>query len=116
MNKELILSWVDYFNKADVSSLSSLYHEDAVNHQMPNQPVVGRDNIAAMFEKEFASADMTCLIKQVLADGDWVVLEWTDPLGFCGCGFFQIKDGKIIKQRGYWDKLSFLKIHNLPIS
>ena len=24
-------------------------------------------------------------------------------------------DGKILFQRGYWDKLSFLKQHNLPI-
>ena len=30
-------------------------------------------------------------------------------------GFFQVVNGKILFQRGYWDKLSFLKQHNLPI-
>lgn len=41
--------------------------------------------------------------------------EWRDPLGLRGCGFFQVVNGKILFQRGYWDKLSFLKQHNLPI-
>ncbi len=51
----------------------------------------------------------------MLIASEWVILEWKDPLGLRGCGFFQIKDDKIIFQRGYWDKLSFLKQHNLPI-
>lgn len=32
-----------------------------------------------------------------------------------GCGFFHIIDDRIIFQRGYWDKLSFLRMHDLPI-
>jgi hypothetical protein len=32
-----------------------------------------------------------------------------------GCGFFQVLDDKIAFQRGYWDKLSFLRLHGLPI-
>ena len=43
------------------------------------------------------------------------ILEWRDPLGLRGCGFFHVKHGKITFQRGYWDKLSFLKLHGLPI-
>jgi hypothetical protein len=31
-----------------------------------------------------------------------------------GCGFFHVRDGKIAFQRGYWDKLSFLRLHGLP--
>lgn len=38
------------------------------------------------------------------------------PKGLRGCGFFNIKDGKIVFQRGYWDKLSFLKLHNIPLT
>ena len=37
------------------------------------------------------------------------------PLGLRGCGFFKVIDGKIIFRRGYWDKLSFLKMHSLRI-
>ncbi|MCL2065529.1 MAG: ester cyclase, partial [Candidatus Cloacimonetes bacterium] len=50
----------------------------------------------------------------IFEDGDWGILEWKDPKGFRGCGFFNVIDGKIKFQRGYWDKLSFLKINNLP--
>ena len=71
--------------------------------------------IKEMFVNEFATADMTCIIENVFADGEWAILEWKDPLGLRGCGFFQVTDGKIKFQRGYWDKLSFLRQHNLPI-
>ena len=43
------------------------------------------------------------------------ILEWSDPLGLRGCGFFHIVDDKIAFQRGYWDKLSFLKLHGLTL-
>jgi hypothetical protein len=31
--------------------------------------------------------------------------EWRDPLGVRGCGFFWVKDDRIMFQRVYWDKL-----------
>ena len=39
-----------------------------------------------------------------------------DPLGLRGCGFFTVSNGLITFQRGYWDKLSFLRLHNLPLN
>ena len=63
----------------------------------------------------FSIADMTCITENIFEDGEWAILEWKDPLGLRGCGFFKVVDGKMKFQRGYRDKLSFLKIHNLPI-
>jgi hypothetical protein len=114
-NKQFIEIWVELFNNADAEKISKLYHDDAINHQVTNEPVVGRDAIRNMFSKEFASAEMTCIIENIFEDGEWVILEWKDPNGLRGCGFFHITDSKIKFQRGYWDKLSFLKLHNLPI-
>ncbi|EEJ5221128.1 steroid delta-isomerase, partial [Salmonella enterica subsp. enterica serovar Oslo] len=51
----------------------------------------------------------------IFEDGQWAILEWRSSLGLRGCGFFQIVNNKIIFQRGYWDKLSFIKKHNLPV-
>lgn len=113
--RDVVTAWVERFNAADVPGLAALYHEDAVNHQVPNEPVVGRAEIAAMFAAEFAAADMVCVVEQILADGPWAVLEWKDPLGLRGCGFFRVEDGRIALQRGYWDKLSFLRAHGLPL-
>ena len=67
----------------------------------------------------------------MLGDGDWAAWEWVgggtftgefygdQPTGktfeIRGCGFFNFRDGKIIYQRGYWDKLSWFKQVGLPI-
>jgi len=113
--KQLIEKWVEAFNAGDADRVSAFYHENAINHQVTNQPVVGKTAIREMFAREFSQADMHCHIENLFEDGDWIILEWKDPLGLRGCGFFQLADGKIRFQRGYWDKLSFLRMHNLPI-
>ena len=113
--KEIIIQWVEIFNTGDADKIAELYHENAVNHQVVTEPIKGRKAIHEMFEKEFASAEMICIIVNIFEDGEWAILEWKDPLGLRGCGFFMIQDGKIKLQRGYWDKLSFLRQHNLPI-
>jgi limonene-1,2-epoxide hydrolase len=66
-----------------------------------------------MFAREFAAADMVCIVENIFEDRDVAILEWRDPLGLRGCGFFHVRDGKIVFQRGYWDKLSFLRLHGL---
>ena len=113
--KELVRRWVEAFNRGEADEIAAFYHEDAVNHQVTQEPVKGREAIHEMFAREFAAAEMVCLVENIFEDGDVAILEWRDPLGLRGCGFFHIRDGKIAFQRGYWDKLSFLKLHGLPI-
>ena len=56
-------------------------------------------------------------VENLFEDGNWVILEWTGGGAFYeskgskgkkitaqGCGFFKFKKGKIVLQRGYWDK------------
>lgn len=68
-----------------------------------------------MFEREFAAAEMVWIPEAIHEAGEVAALEWRDPLGLRGCGFFTVREGRIAIQRGYWDKLSFLKMHGLPI-
>ena len=109
--KDVLLGWIEAFNAADPEAISSLYAEDAVNHQVANEPVFGRAAIQDMFAREFSRAAMVCMVENIFEDGEWAILEWKDPLGLRGCGFFRIVDDKIAFQRGYWDKLSFLKLY-----
>jgi limonene-1,2-epoxide hydrolase len=109
--KEVLLKWIKAFNEADVNSLAKLYHDDTVNHQVANEPVQGNAAIKKMFEDEFAAAEMVCIPENIFEDGEWAIMEWKDPKGLRGCGFFHVIDGKIKLQRGYWDKLSFFKLH-----
>lgn len=113
--RAVVERWVERFNAGDAAGLGALYHEDAVNHQVTQAPVAGRAAIEAMFAREFAAAEMTCIPEAIHEAGEVVALEWRDPLGLRGCGFFTVRAGRIAFQRGYWDKLSFLKLHGLPI-
>jgi hypothetical protein len=82
--------------------------------QVAEEPVEGREAIREMFANGFARTEMVCIIENVFEDGEWAILEWRDPKGLRGCGFFHVVNSKIVFQRGYWDKLSFLKLHDLP--
>lgn len=108
---ELLDRWIEAFNAADADALAALYHDEAVNHQVANAPVQGRAAIHAMFAAEFAAAEMVCVPVNRMADGEWAAMEWQDPKGFRGCGFFHVVDGRIRHQRGYWDRLSFERLY-----
>jgi limonene-1,2-epoxide hydrolase len=111
--REIVEKFVQAFNAADAAALAGLYSEEAINHQVAEQPVAGRE--ARMFEESFAAAKMTCIVENIFEDGEWAILEWRDPLGLRGCGFFHVVDTQIVFQRGYWDKLTFLRQHGLPL-
>jgi hypothetical protein len=113
--RQLVEAWVDAFNRADAGGLAALYSEEATNHQVAEAPVLGRAAIQEMFSREFSRARMVCIVENIFQDGEWAILEWRDPLGLRGCGFFHVVDDAIRFQRGYWDKLSFLRLHGLPI-
>ena len=112
---ELVRVWVEAFNRADPDALAAYYAEDATNHQVAEAPVRGRAAIREMFAAGFAAARMVCIVERVYEAGEWAILEWRDPLGLRGCGFFHVVDNRIVFQRGYWDKLTFLRMHGLPI-
>jgi limonene-1,2-epoxide hydrolase len=113
--KEVLEVFVQAFNDADVETLVSLYADNAINYQVAEEPVEGREAIRRMFIDNFAQADMTCIVENMFEDGEWAIMEWRDPLGLRGCGFFHVINSKIVFQRGYWDKLTFLRQHGLPI-
>lgn len=112
---EVVRAWVEAFNHRDLEALGTCYAPDAINHQVVETPLEGRLAIVARFREEFARAEMVCLVEHLFQDGEWAILEWRDPLGLRGCGFFQVRSGRIVFQRGYWDKLSFLRLHRLPL-
>jgi limonene-1,2-epoxide hydrolase len=112
---EVVREWIKRFNLADVEGIAVLYAADAVNHQVVMEPLHGRDKIKQMFASEFARANMVCIEENLLESGNWAILEWSDPLGLRGCGFFQIQDDLIVFQRGYFDQLTFFRLQGIPV-
>jgi hypothetical protein len=68
-----------------------------------------------MLAREFEQADMVCEIENLFQDGNWAILEWKDPNGLRGCGFFEVAGGRIVCQRAYFDELSFRRLQGLPL-
>jgi ketosteroid isomerase-like protein len=71
--KEIIEKWVEAFNSGKADDVAEFYSQDAINHQVAETPVHGKDAIRAMFAKEFKQADMTCIIENIFEDGDWAI-------------------------------------------
>jgi limonene-1,2-epoxide hydrolase len=113
--KDIVMVWGSAFNAIYTDAIARLYHNDAVNHQIAYGPMEGRVAIKPMFETEFSRAKMVYNIENLFEDGELAILEWSDPLGLRGCGFFHVIDGKIKMQRGYFDKLSFYRAQGLPL-
>ncbi len=107
--KEILQKWVELFNPYDYENLSELYSADCTIHQTPIGIINGKENIKNMFRNEFEQFEMVCIVENIFEDGNVGMLEWKDPKGLRGCGFFWIENDKIIYQRGYWDKLSFME-------
>jgi limonene-1,2-epoxide hydrolase len=113
---ELIREWIDRFNAADIDGLMEMYAEDAVNDQVVfSEAIVGKDAVRKLFELDFSRAKMICVEERIYECGDTAILQWKDPSGFKGCGFFKFKNGQIVHQKGYFDQLSFFRANGLPI-
>ena len=113
---DVVAEWVSRFNAADVDGLMELYAEDAANHQVVfDEPLRGRIAIRQLFETDFGRAEMVCIVENLFECGEWAILEWIDPAGLRGCGFFKIQGGLIVFQRGYFDQLTFFRSQGIPI-
>ena len=113
---ELMREWIRRFNAADIEGLAQLYAENAVNDQAVfSEPLVGREAIRKLLEIDFRRAKMQCIEERIYECGDTAILQWKDPKGFKGCGFFQFRDGRIIHQKGYFDQLSFFRQNGIPV-
>jgi steroid delta-isomerase-like uncharacterized protein len=120
--KQIALRWVEAYNHHDPDAAVALYHEQVTNVQLPwERPVEGREAMRATYLKVFqALPDIRVDVDQLLEAGQWVVVEWRfsgtmqgefaghppthKPFTMRGCELFQIADGKICVQHGYWDK------------
>lgn len=126
-NKDLIRQWLELANRQDGDALASLYHEDAV-YTSPKGVVEGKDAIHAAFLEIFdRTPNLHTATVTLLGDGDEVALEMIatgttvkpHPLlpgskagvqiENHGVHWFGFRDGKIIKDRAYFDLASMFK-------
>lgn len=113
---ELIRIWIEKFNRADIDGLAAMYAKDAVNEQVVvGEPLLGREAIRKLLEVDFSRAEMVCIEERIYECGDTAILQWRDPIGLKGCGFFQFENNEIVHQKGYFDQLTFFQAQGIPI-
>jgi ketosteroid isomerase-like protein len=82
--QQVVEEWVRRFNAADADALAELYREDATNHQVVQEPVVGKTAIREMFRREFAAAKMACVPEFIHEAGNVTILEMEGSHGAKG--------------------------------
>jgi steroid delta-isomerase-like uncharacterized protein len=131
--QDVVRAWIDAFNRRGAAAAIALYHPDAINMQFAlGAPAVGRNAIhAGLVEFLAAFPDNYTHPENLVTSGDWVALEWSGggtwkgpfaghtPNGrsftLRGSGFFQIRDGLIQEQRGYWDRATWFAQLGIPL-
>jgi catechol 2,3-dioxygenase-like lactoylglutathione lyase family enzyme len=123
--RAVLSEWVRLINAHEPGLLAELYAAGATNLQVANgTPLVGKEAIREDFTKFFSNIpDSYTKIENLFEDGEWAILEWSGggtfrPTGktfsLRGCGFFKVYSGKIVFQRGYWDKATWFGQVGLP--
>jgi len=130
--EQVAINWVNAYNSHNPDEAAALYDVNVTNLQMPYlKPVQGREAMRATYVKIFqAFPDIHVKAENIVANGDWVAIEWefsgtmkgefaghqpnNSRFTMRGCELFEVVNGKILTQRGYWDKttmFSQLNIH-----
>ena len=110
-NIELIRKFCAAWAKPDATALADYFTDDAVYHNMPVQPIQGKDAIKGVIEQFTAPFERSeWELLQIAAVGDVVLTERVDrfisadkTIELPVMGTFEIVGGKIAAWRDYFD-------------
>ena len=113
---ELVRRFCAAWSDGDVDALGGYFTPDAVYHNIPIDPVTGRDNIKATIAGFTAGVDkVEFRVHHIVADGPVVLTERTDvfitgdrSIELPVMGAFEVADGKISAWRDYFDMNQFM--------
>ena len=110
-NIELVRRFCAAWANLDIPKMMDFFTDDAIYHNMPIQPIQGKDAIKSVIEQVVAPFERTDWeITHIVASGDVVLTERIDR--FIGpektvelpvMGIFEIREGKIAAWRDYFD-------------
>lgn len=111
-NEQLVEEFCAAWARRDVEEILGYFAEDAVYHNIPIAPAEGLDAIRGMLEMFVPPAEeIEFVIHASAARGDLVFTERTDRFVMEGgktvalpvAGVFEVRDGKIVAWRDYFD-------------
>ena len=113
---ELVRRFCTAWSDGDVDALAGYFTPDAVYHNIPIDPVTGRDNIKSTIAGFTAGVDkVEFRVHHIVADGPVVLTERTDvfitgerSIELPVMGAFEVTDGQISAWRDYFDMNQFM--------
>lgn len=116
-NETIIREFIAAWSRLDADELVAYFTDDGVYHNMPTEPVSGKDNLLKFiggFIANWSSTDWDII--NLLADGDIVMVERLDKtrvgdkaVDLPCFGIFEMAGGKIKVWRDYFDMGTFVK-------
>jgi len=118
----IVRNFLAAWPRKDIGELVSYFAEDAVYHNIPVPPVVGREAIRKTFEGFLGAFDIVLDIVNLGTSGNLVFTERVDRFDLNGKkfdlpvnGVFEVKRGKIVAFRDYFDLASFERPSGLKL-
>ena len=110
-NIDLIRRFCAAWATFDIPKIMDFFADDAIYHNMPIQPIQGKDAIKSVIEQVVAPFERTDWeMTHIVASGDVVLTERVDrfispdrTLELPVMGIFEIREGKIAAWRDYFD-------------
>jgi limonene-1,2-epoxide hydrolase len=104
--REFCASWPE----RSIDRLLAFFTDDALYHNMPMEPVTGKDGIREVMNLFVPAEDLEAEIVHLAVRGNVVFTERIDRMTLGGkrvvlpcAGVFEIRDGKIAAWRDYFD-------------
>ena len=113
---EVVRRFCAVWSNVDPDVIAEFFTDDAVYHNIPMDPITGRDAIKSFIAGFAGGAEQIDFrVRNIVADGDVVLTERVDvfvmPNGKVELpvmGTFEVRDGKIAAWRDYFDLKQFM--------
>jgi limonene-1,2-epoxide hydrolase len=114
--QHFIVAFVKAWPTADATTLGSFFAEDAVYHNGPLEPVIGRNAIVSTFAQLMSTGGLVDVdVIHMISDGPIVMTERVDHLtrsdgttiSLPMMGVIEVHDGLITAWRDYFDLAQF---------
>ncbi len=122
--EQLVRAFLAAWPRKNVDELMSYFAADAIYHNVPVAPLVGADAIRGAFQGfcDMMNEGIELDVGHVVSSGDIVMAERVDRFRWSGkrldlpvCGVFEVRGGKIVKFRDYFDYASWYESTGAPL-
>jgi limonene-1,2-epoxide hydrolase len=114
---EVVRQFCAEWEKGDIEALVEYFTDDAVYHNIPIDPVTGKDAIRATIQMFTTAVErVEFRVRNIVGDGDVVLTERVDvfvlpatTIELPVMGTFEVRNGKIAAWRDYFDLNQYMR-------